>query len=255
MDKLTRNRIPGVLTAAGLLFLVVRVGGQAARAAVADSSTQPAPLPYTAEFKSTVVRNLPSGGSVTTESTEIIAVDSRGRRMHSSTTAGQDPRTEVYVADPVGKTIEYWTVPGTTGQIVHMPDLGMDTDCSRKLKAINPLHPANVPNPRIQDLGTKTILGIPARGGRVSFTMGTVPRTNEMWTAIDPALNGLALLTIGVTGQSQTWTEQLTRFTQAEPDPKLFVMPEGREITEKNGMAYICGGHLGTGRASTPPAK
>ncbi len=251
-----RNIPAASLIAGAFSLLTLHVGGQATAAPTPSINPQQAVrLPYTAEFTSTVVRRLPDGDSVTTESVEIAAVDSKGRRMHSSTTKGQRPATEVYIADPVNHTLSYWTVPGTTAQIVDAPDVGVDTDCSRRLKAINPLHPAGLPNLPVEDLGTKTIAGIPARGGRVSFKMGQTERTNELWTAIDPALGELAVLTIGLTGQSQTWTETLTRFTQSEPNSGLFVMPSGRQVTRKNGMAYYCGGKPGAAPASTAPAK
>jgi len=235
-----RNALPASLAAVVLFLLAPHVRGQVTAPTASGDSAQGALLPYTAEFKSTIVRKLPDGGSVTTESTEIAAVDSKGRRMHSSTTKGQQSTTEVYVADPVTHTLSYWTVPGAKAQIMDAPDVGVDTDCSRKMKAINPLHPAGLPNLPIEDLGTKTVLGIPARGGRVVFMQGPVQRTNELWTATDTALEGLAVLTISKTGETQTFTHELTKFKQSEPDPELFVMPTGREITRKSGMEYYC---------------
>lgn len=251
-----RSTLPATLIPTAGFLLTLFLCGQAAT--VPRASGDPAQaklLPYTAEFKSTVVRTLSDGGSVTTESTEIAAVDSKGRRMHSSTTKGQQPTTEVYVADPLTHQLDYWTVPGSQAQIMDAPDVGVDTDCSRKLKAINALHPANVPNLPIEDLGTKSILGILARGGRITFMQGPIRRTNELWTAIDPGLDGLAVLTMTKTGESQTFTHELTKFTQSEPDPGLFVMPAGREITRKSGMEYYCDIRPGAGSAPAASTK
>lgn len=238
---------------AAVLFLLIQhlshLSGQTTAPATSGGSPRTAPLPYTAEYSSTMLQNLPDGGSIAIESAETVAVDSKGRQMHSSTPKREGATTEVYVSDPTNQTLSYWSVPGTTAQVMHAPDLGMDTDCSRKMKAINVLHPAGLPNLPIEDLGTKTILGIPVRGGRVVFAKGLLTQTNELWTATDPELDRLAVLTISATGQSQTWTEKLTKFSQAEPDPKLFEMPAGRQITRKNGMAYYCDLHL---PAATP---
>jgi hypothetical protein len=234
----------------GCILLTLHLGGQTpTTSSASDNSSQIAP--YTAEFRSTNVRTLPDGSTVTTESTEVAAVDSRGRQMHSSTQQGNSGKTEVYVADPVNHTLSYWTVPGSTAQIMDAPDVGVDTECSRKMKAIDPLHPAGSQDPPIEKLGMRVILGVPAEGGRLSFTLGSLHRTNELWTAIDPALGGLRLLMISV-DEFQKNTQEVTKFTLAEPDPKLFVVPAGRQITRKKGMEYYCGTQSRAQRGSTP---
>lgn len=222
-----------------------------------ETSRQSRQSPYTAQFRLTTVRRLPDGTVTTTQSTMVEAMDSKGRQMVSDSetpaTADQQTKTQIQVSDPVKHTLNYWSVPGTTAQVVNAPDVGEDTDCSRKMKAIDPLHPVSLETSRgerlpIQDLGTKTIHGIEVRGGRVTFTptFGPVQRTNELWTAIDPSLGDLRVLQISTTAdQSVKFSRELTSFDPSEPDQKLFEVPAGRQITTKNGMEYYCGSVVG----------
>lgn len=156
--------------------------------------------------------------------------------------AGQPAITHVQVSDPVSHTLKYWSVPGMTAQLVNAPDVGEDTDCARKMKAITPLHPANVGGDLpIKDLGTRTIQGIPVRGGQVTFTpsiirngsANPIQRTNEVWSATDPALDGLMVRMISTTGNEQTMTRELTRFTRGEPDAHAFEIPSDRAVTDE----------------------
>jgi hypothetical protein len=274
LDKPMHKWIPAILRVLVLAMLPMWALGQTAPEPTAtkapDTSAQIHQSPYTAQFKLTTVRKLPDGTGMTTQSTMIEAMDSQGRRMVSNTeasaTADQQMKTQIQVADPVNHTLSYWAVPGTTAQVVNAPDVGVDTDCSRKMRAIDPLHPVSLETSRgeqlpIADLGTKTIQGIEVRGGRVTFTptfvprgaSGAIQRTNELWIAVDRALGGLRVIEISTTtGQSETFTKELTSFAQSEPDHKLFQLPAGRQITTKNGMQYYCG--VRPGQPSTATA-
>ena len=84
-------------------------------------------------------------------------------------------------------------------------------------------------------------------GGRVSFTPSIVrygeephARTNEVWTATDPSLDGLIVRLTTDGGPAGKSTRELVKFTPGEPDPALFQMPAGRTITSRNGQAYYC---------------
>lgn len=255
-----RKRFPRSLP---ILFLAATLSstGQAVRApsASSDDQTHVALLPYTAHFKSTLVRPLADGTSVTTESTSVEAQDSHGRHLvtytDTSAPGGGIPRTDFQVRDPVTLTMSYWSVPGTTAAVVHMPDLGgPETECAKKMKAINPLHPVSAETAPgetlpIEDLGTKAFLGVTAKGGRVSFTpsisrVGGQPparRTNEVWTAIDAGLGGLIVRVVTSTAQGGTLTRELIEFTQSPPDPNLFEIPPDRQVRKREGQAYVCG--------------
>lgn len=227
-------------------ILVVAAGWWAA----AGMANEAAHTPYTAEYKTTTVKTLADGSTVTLESSEVHALDSHGRGVgtYTATAANGSKRTDVQTADPVSHTLTYWSVPGTTATVVNAPDVGEDNECSRKMKAISPLHPGGVEQPPITDIGNATILGIAVQGGRVSFMPsifrpGDQPhlRTNEVWTATDPALDGLIVRTISDGGPMGKSTRELVKFTLGEPDESLFQIPNGRTITTKNGREYYCG--------------
>ena len=225
----------------------------ACAAASCLTASDPVQLPYTAHYKLTTVQKLPDGSTKTTESTMVEAIDLHGRMLityaDSSGAPGGQARTDFHIRDKVNLTSTSWSVPGTTAQVVHMPDLGEpETDCAKKMKAIDALHPAGQTLP-IKDLGTKTIRGLEAHGGQVTFTTSFMrpgmprpaTRTNEVWTAVDPRLGKLVVRTISTTSQGVTTTQELVKFTQAEPDPKLFKIPPDRQVTKREGQAYICG--------------
>jgi hypothetical protein len=143
-------------------------------------------------------------------------------------------------------------VPGTTATVLNAPDIGEpETECAKKMKAIDPLHPfaAGGQKPAVEDLGIDTVDGVPARGGRVTFIItvrnagNTEPyeRTNEMWSAIDPRLDGLRVRLLSDAGTFGKNTQELVKLTRGEPDPGIFKVPEDRSITAKNGLAYSCG--------------
>ena len=218
--------------------------GAASRgAAPATAAASRARIPYTARFKSTT---LSPDGSILSSSATVRAVDSTGRR-YVAYSENNGP-TAVQVFDPVSLTMSYWAAPGTKASLVHMPDLGEpESDCAKKMKAITPLHPAGV-SAQPEDLGRKTFLGVEANGGKISFVRGIsragsgAPsmQTNEVWTAANPRLDGLIVHMVMITDRGKT-TEEMVEFKAGEPDPKLFQMPLGREITRREGQAYSCG--------------
>src|SRR5208337_3392361 len=96
-----RGSVCGVLALIAGLALPVFGQNNATRP---KRSKQP-PVPYRAEFRNTIVRTLANGTTVTLESSEVLAGDSLGRTMSSSTdfSRGRDGEliTRVVVRDPV----------------------------------------------------------------------------------------------------------------------------------------------------------
>jgi hypothetical protein len=228
-------------TVAAAILLVAWAASQSAAQTI-QPTTSPR-LPYIARFKGVTVG--PDGKTIST-STRVDAVDSQGRH-YVSYSEGSGP-TQVQVSDPLSLTMSYWPVPGAKASIVHMPDLGEpETECAKKMKAINPLHPVGAET-QPEDLGAKSFLGVAAKGGKISFTRrilraseGPPPRqTNEAWIATDPGLKGLLVHMVMSTSDGRTTTEQMVEFTPGEPNPKLFQVPEGRDIARREGQAYIC---------------
>jgi hypothetical protein len=229
----------------------------------------PAPaarLPYTAEYKITSVKTLVNGTTITHESTETVALDSQGRRMTSTTSVpisgDQTPITRVTVFDPVARTSSNWTVPGQKATVMQMPAPGAPrSGCApAATAAVIPSSAVQYEKPRVEDLGTETIQGVEARGRRTTYTTpaGTIGndaplvRTTETWTAIASGLRGLVARSVIDNPQSGKSARELTNFTQAEPDPSLFQLPEGYEIVNKPAPGSACPAEEGTESPMAP---
>lgn len=255
----------------GLVFSwVYGVNAQQSGAASTPSASETPRSPYTAKFKVTSTKILADGTEVRTESTLVDITDSSGRHLvaytgNANAPAGQQ-KTDFQVSDPGTLTMSYWSVPGNGASLVHMPDMGEpESDCAKKVKAITPLHPAGSPEDLpIEDLGNKTILGVEAHGGRVTFSPNTLPvsqlglprtRINEVWTAVDPGLNNLMVRLISDGGALGKSDRELISFDRSEPSPKVFEVPYGREIKRREGQAYICSVQPKAPPPSAVPAK
>jgi hypothetical protein len=130
------------------------------------------------------------------------------------------------------------------------------------MKAMDALHPvdADVLNPPIEDLGTATINGVAAHGGRIRFTTTvhnaggnvTYKRMNEVWKAADPALDGLKVRVHTDGEQHGDISLELVKLTRGEPDPALFQFPKDRTVSTRDGQAYSCS--VKPSATPTPPA-
>jgi hypothetical protein len=256
--------IAGAFACAFVAAVSVNLANGQATKATAEKADQVPKQPYAVEFKTTLVKTLADGSTEASESSELDAVDSHGRKMFSNITvsATGEKKTDVHTTDPVNHTLNYWSVPGTTAMVVNAPDVGEDTECSRKMKAISPLHPSGTQITPIEDLGTATMLGIAVHGGKVSFMpgifrMGEGPhmRTNEVWTATDPALDGLTVRVVSDGGPAGRSTREVVKFTPGEPDASLFQMPAGRTITTREGRAFYCDVKPVAKPPAAPPAQ
>ena len=160
------GKICGVLALVAVAGLALPGAGQAARSRIANvemgNSARAAQLPYTAEYRITRVKTLADGSTITQESTEVVAVDSQGRRMESTTTvpqsADQTPRTHVSVFDPAPNTHSSWSVPGHDVSVT-MLTLGMpNRGCSIGSVSTGPVRGAvtsviRPAKPIVEDLG------------------------------------------------------------------------------------------------------
>jgi hypothetical protein len=228
--------------------------GQAQQRQITHVQLRNAPvarLPYTAEYKTTHVKTLADGSTITQESSEVVAVDSQGRRMTATTTTplngDQTPKTRVMVFDPGTHTSSSCTVPGRQATVTAMPAPGAPrTPCSTST-----ISAARIPQeikmqaerlrPTMEDLGTDTILGIEARGRRTTYTTPAgaignnepLMRTSDVWTAVTPGLRGLSVRDVNNDPQMGTTTRELVNFAQAEPDAAVFQPPSGYEIVNR----------------------
>ncbi len=213
------------------------------------NSARAARLPYTAQYKTTQVKTLANGTTISHETTDVVAVDSEGRRMNAYTTtpqsADQTPTTRVTVFDPVARTSSSWNVPGDRVTVIQMPAPGSgQSTCATRPGVMGSVMPATtVPHekPVIEDLGTETIQGVEARGRRMTMTIPAgaigndepLVRTNETWNAIAPGLFGLVVREVIDDPQLGRTTKELENLTQDEPDASVFQPPAGYEIVNR----------------------
>jgi hypothetical protein len=204
--------------------------------------------PYTAEYHGTSVRLLADGTTITHEETEVVALDSQGRRMNSTTstmpTGNQTPITHVSVFDPVAHTNAHWSSPGKQATVSTMSATG-GHGCSTSTSPMES-RPFGVTShvrsehtkPTVENLGTASIQGLEARGTRTTTTIpaGTIGNEaplvsiTERWTALTVGLNGLMVREIIGDPQMGKWTKELTSIDQSDPDQSVFQPPSNYEV-------------------------
>jgi hypothetical protein len=247
-----RGRFSIVLAA--MIASVLPVAGQTVRSRPANVElAHSGPLPYTAEFKITSVKVLSDGSTITRESTELVAVDSQGRRMTATTivpvSADQTAKTTVHVFDPQARTNLSWSVPGEKATVTAMPEPGtVRSSCpaSTGPRAAQPLPQHE--KPTVEDLGTETIQGVEARGHRTTIVTPAgaignndpLTRTTEVWMSFTRGLNGLIAREITDDPQTGKRSRELTSFTQAEPDASLFQPPANYEVVTRETPLSAC---------------
>jgi hypothetical protein len=210
-------------------------------------------LPYMAEYKTTQVRTLPGGSSTTQETTEVVAIDARDRRMTATTKVPSPgdptPETRFIVFDPIAHIQISWISPGKKATVSVIP-VTAAAQCSNGAagamitRFADPGTETEAPITKItqQDLGPETIHGVKARGRRTTTTtmMSGAIKNNqpqvtifEVWTAINPGLRGLVVLQLNDNPPSSKMTKELVKFRQAEPDSTMFRLPPGYEIVNR----------------------
>jgi hypothetical protein len=225
--------------------------------------------PYTAEYKITRVKTLGDGSTITQESTEVVAMDSEGRRMTATTTVplsgDQTPVTHVSVNDPEARTNSNWSVPGHEVRVT-MPTPGLARGCGRSATSLVPMNgnataAVRRARPTVEDLGTETIQGIEAHGRRTTTTtpVGALgnnePLVNstEIWTAIAPGLPNLIVREATDDPRMGKMSKELVSFSQSEPDSTVFQPPPDYEIVTREALSDPCQGIGGVESPSPAP--
>ncbi|MGB8031510.1 MAG: hypothetical protein WCF30_17810 [Terracidiphilus sp.] len=206
-----------------------------------------------AEFKTTQTRTLGDGSTVTHETSEIVAVDSQGRRMIATATVpspgDQRPETRFTVVDPVTHTRINWTSPGKEAMVSAIPiSAASQSSCGWVSFSIGvierPGKKAKAPRVKtaVEDLGMETIQGVKARGRRTTTTttwagpkrrMQAQVSRFEIWRAVAPELRGLLAREVSDDPQQGKMTKELVQFRQAKPDPSIFQLPPGYEVVNR----------------------
>lgn len=214
------------------------------------ASTGNNPQPYTAETKTTVIRTLGDGTTITQTEKHILMRDSQGRTRQEKTYS-QPPefhtRTDVSISDPVEGTEIHWNSLGQVAKIIKEPPADQRTGCwtsdeggysttyggNSHPKAVN-VKPAATrpPRPDIkrEGLGTEMVMGVEAHGQRTTETIpvgaqgndNPIRIVNETWSAtgfnfllhqiIDDPLRGKQV-------------SEVTSLSLAEPDVSEFQPP------------------------------
>ncbi|MGA7686439.1 MAG: hypothetical protein WCC32_01390 [Terriglobales bacterium] len=233
-----------LVAVAGLALLAA---GQATRGRTAVSTpthVTHAKTPYTAEYTISIVQTLANGNTITRDDTEVKAIDSQGREMTATTTTRQSkdhtPITNVYVIDPVARTITRWNSLDKKATVRAMGAAQAMPGCSTHATEVHGTARAFDGKPTVENLGTESIQGLEAKGTRTTITIpagavgneAPLVNTVERWTALDAGLNRLLVREISDDARSGKQTKELASFERSEPDPSVFQPPAGYEIVQ-----------------------
>jgi hypothetical protein len=219
------------------------------------NSAHDARLSYLAEYKITRTQTLANETAITHETTVITARDSQGRQMTATkivpTSAAQRATTHFQVFDPVAHVTFSWSFPGREATVMAIPFYGaIQSSCGIAVGRVTYLDCATISTKEtVEELGTKTIQGVEARGRRTTRTTPSVyigkhkthkplecsteVSTVELWKAIAPGLTGLVVREVNVDTQSVKMSKELVKFSQSEPDAMVFRPPTGYEIVNR----------------------
>ena len=206
--------------------------------------------PYTATWSQKSVQTLANGTTITRESTTRFARDSSGRtytETHNTIPGlGEDgqPREMVnyHVSDPVARTTTMWNSNEKRATVVHMPE-PQTIEARPAPQVVTAPQPrvarpqSDVQRPEVQreDLGTKNIAGVNAKGSRITRTIPAgregndepITTTQESWRSTE---YGLIMMSVSEDPRNGTNTREVTEFTPGEPDAALFKVPEGYTV-------------------------
>jgi hypothetical protein len=205
--------------------------------------------PYTAIRKTTRVQRLANGTTITHVNTVKEARDSSGRTYRETRPEiAQGSEGEagnfvfVNVHDPVNRINITWNSNSKEATVIHMPEPGLVKRVETRPAAENlapmPMVRSDQIKPQIDELGTKTINGVEAKGTRTTRVIPAgregndqpLTVTHESW--VSPELN-LVVMGINDDPRTGTSTVELTDIERAEPDPALFQVPEGYAVKER----------------------
>ena len=208
--------------------------------------------PYSGQIQNNSSRTLPNGTHMSTPSSgPTIYRDSKGRvrtERHAVQPVTPNRPTPAYdfivaeIHDPVAG-LEYVLDP--VSQVAHRapfkPEPGGKWDPSQITNLQTQPYAAG-PDSTVQFLGTRTISGVLAYGQKTTWTRTTpggevIASTNEEW--FDPASGALLSHTSGTNANANTTTITLANYSNAEPNPGLFQVPQGYQTVDENGSFQV----------------
>jgi len=254
-----RGNLCGVLAWVAVASLAMPALSQVSTSrseATANSKVSPAArLPYMAEYKIVQVQTHAGVTPIPHESRVVTARDAQGRQMTATmdlpTLADQKPITHFQVFDPLAHLTFTWSFPGKKAIVMGIPLYGASpSGCGSASFGIVSMDCETKPTKETEeDLGTKTIQGVEARGRRTTWTTlseyigkdkkqqpevcPTKVSTNELWKAMAPGLTGLVAREISEDAQTGKYSKELVKFSQREPDAAVFRPPTGYVIVNR----------------------
>ena len=211
--------------------------------------------PYTANQKTTTIQTLANGTTITRETNSRQARDSSGRSFRENAidfpmVDGETHKQSMFnVFDPVNRITINWSSQSKEAVVFHMAD-----PTQIRHVQLPPSQPIPVPvpvtgivaagsnggqvRPTHEDLGTRTINGLEAKGTRVTTTypVGRVGNdqpltvTHETWMSTDLRI---PVLQIDNDPRTGVRTVELTDIERGEPDSSLFQPPEGYTVRDQ----------------------
>jgi hypothetical protein len=201
--------------------------------------------PYTLTRKMSSVQRLANGTTITRNMTTKEAKDSSRRvysEMHHMAPRLDEEQKDSVVytlSDPQARTYLQWNSRSREAILTREPEpitLRTSARFAPQALATETLEHTQ-PQVTREDLGTRTIAGLEARG---TCTTRVTPVgqegndapltfTTERWISTE---YGITVLMVRDDPRSGTRTEEVTEFQLGEPDPALFQAPEGYTIRE-----------------------
>jgi hypothetical protein len=208
--------------------------------------------PFTATLTEKSVQTLSNGSTITHQSTTRIALDSSGRvyeEIHRTvaTRENSQPHEVVsyHVHDPVARTETSWSSETKSATVFHRPASGLaesrpvgqlrsTEDTTETLNGPRAQAPTDVQR---EDLGTKTVAGVPAQGTRITHVIpagrqgndAPITTTRESWRSTE---YGIVLASTVSDPRFGTSERTVTSFQAGEPGAALFSAPEGYAVKD-----------------------
>ena len=201
--------------------------------------------PYTLTRMVSSVQRLANGTTITRNMTIKEAKDSSRRvysEMHRIVPRLDEEQKDsvVYtVADPQARTYLQWNSRSKEATLTREPEpITLRTSTPFAPQTLTTETPEHThPQVAREDLGTRTIAGLEARGTRTTRVIpvgqeandAPLTFTTERWISTEYSIT---VLMVRDDPRSGTRTEVVTEFQPREPDPALFQSPEGYTIKE-----------------------
>lgn len=227
-----------------------------------DGETVTTPgLPFQAERTTRIYHKLIDGNEISREEHETIARDDDGRFYDESklTSSGGKPLPNAgtfhLVADPVAHTTINWSTFSQVATSSHIgPTAHLTVTPLQAQRDETAFIPKNSSIITTQDLGKKTIAGLPATGTRTTTAIhaGAIGNTRDIVITHEVWISTDLQITISESDDSPvsgTRTAEITSITRTAPPPTLFQLPPDYTIKERQSFAD---GVMG-GLASPPP--